>query len=102
MKSHLRTDSATLRKKPGPLQSHIHSFATLLANRGYSRKSIVERIRVAQSLTAFDRRKLKCSRFSANDFEGFASTAANTPRPLTPVEYLGRHRAQLGLGRCNS
>jgi hypothetical protein len=27
MKSHLRTDSATLRKKPGPLQSHIHSFA---------------------------------------------------------------------------
>jgi hypothetical protein len=46
MKSHLRTDSATLRKKPGPLQSHIHSFATLLANRGYSRKSIVERIRV--------------------------------------------------------
>ena len=48
----------------------------------------------AQSLTAFDRRKLKCSRFSANDFEGFASTAANTPRPLTRVEYLGRHRAQ--------
>ncbi len=46
MKSHLRTDSATLRKKPGPLQSHIHSFATLLANRGYSRKSIVERTRV--------------------------------------------------------
>ena len=57
MKSHLRTDSATLRKKPGPLQSHIHSFATLLANRGYSRKSIAERIRLVAALDRWLRQR---------------------------------------------
>lgn len=55
-----------------------------------------------QSFIAFDRRKLKCSRFSENDFESFASTGANTPRPLTRAKYLDRHRLQLGLGRRNS
>jgi len=51
---------------------------------------------------AFDRRKLQCSRFSENDFEGLASTSANPPRPRTRVEYLGRHTVPLGLGRRKS
>ena len=57
MKSHLRVDSVTLRKKPGPLQSHIHSFATLLANRGYSRKSIAQRIRLVAALDRWLRQR---------------------------------------------
>ena len=49
----------------------------------------------AQSFIAFDRRKLKCSRFTENDCESFASTGANPPRPLPRVEYLGRHAVPL-------